>query len=578
MSEVDLEYLLGGFATNTLTEAEHQALFRAAMVNQRLFDLLADEQALKELLDDPAVRRRLVQQLKQTQGQTRPDWYERTIAWITRWDTLAVVGSVAVVALATFFGVQLYEESQRLLQEDHAKPGLSEVLKEPTVRAKLGTKPPGKEQEPAPPGAGPAIRHDERDGTPRPTAPSTRRPGTAAGTTGASDTARDAAKPDRAGDSVADARPSPKSAATSSDSSRPESSLAATDAGPRPLPPVVLPRVPAQMQQRKTPAPSAPSVPLPTPTEDSSADSTHPAVKEPAREERLARAGEAEGAGAERSSVHDHLTEAPPPAPEPPPTGAARVAGTLPPPAVGNARALFQESTTPKPAASPSRSSEAPAMARESTESQLRAPLPDSPQQNGGTVPDSDVRDTSPEETPDTPATPPLAIRYHQRALPLQGTASRTEGLALRELMLQVNQPGYVYVIASDANGAWTVLAPARTGPTAGPAAPGHNYRILMTGASGGSRHPTYLVLSRQPDPTMERAMTLMAEPGKPATASKELEALLIPWLQAFPGQALKTEQASEPLTGGKQGSVTYVADGSLPPKDTILYQVPAHP
>lgn len=33
MSEFDLEHLIGGFATNTLTESEHQALFRAAMVN-----------------------------------------------------------------------------------------------------------------------------------------------------------------------------------------------------------------------------------------------------------------------------------------------------------------------------------------------------------------------------------------------------------------------------------------------------------------------------------------------------------------------------------------------------------------
>ena len=66
MSEHDLEKLLGGFAADTLTPEEKQVLYSAALQDQQLFNALTDEQALKELLADPVVRRRLLQSLKQT--------------------------------------------------------------------------------------------------------------------------------------------------------------------------------------------------------------------------------------------------------------------------------------------------------------------------------------------------------------------------------------------------------------------------------------------------------------------------------------------------------------------------------
>jgi hypothetical protein len=53
MTPQEIEKLLGGYATNTLSSEERTALFDAALGNQTLFDALADEQALKELLDDP---------------------------------------------------------------------------------------------------------------------------------------------------------------------------------------------------------------------------------------------------------------------------------------------------------------------------------------------------------------------------------------------------------------------------------------------------------------------------------------------------------------------------------------------
>jgi len=65
MKDEDIQNLLGGFATGTLTESERELLFGAALHNQELFNALADEEALREFLADPASRRRLLQALQQ---------------------------------------------------------------------------------------------------------------------------------------------------------------------------------------------------------------------------------------------------------------------------------------------------------------------------------------------------------------------------------------------------------------------------------------------------------------------------------------------------------------------------------
>jgi hypothetical protein len=54
------EQLLGGYATDTLTEEERRRLFEAALHDQELFNALADEEVLRQLLSDPKVRKRLL--------------------------------------------------------------------------------------------------------------------------------------------------------------------------------------------------------------------------------------------------------------------------------------------------------------------------------------------------------------------------------------------------------------------------------------------------------------------------------------------------------------------------------------
>ena len=125
MSEHDLEKLLGGFAADTLTPEEKQALYSAALHDQQLFNALTDEQALKELLADPVVRRRLLQALKKTSSSgvggslSWLDWFRRPAG-------LAFAGGLAAAALAVVLGIRIYQDSLRQADQsvatEEAKP------------------------------------------------------------------------------------------------------------------------------------------------------------------------------------------------------------------------------------------------------------------------------------------------------------------------------------------------------------------------------------------------------------------------------------------------------------------------
>jgi hypothetical protein len=110
MSEHYLEKLLGGFAADTLTPEEKQVLYSAAVQDQQLFNALADEQAMKELLSDPAVRRRLLQAL----NQTDPSGAGGSLSWLDwfrRPAGLAFAGGLTAAALAVVLGIRIYQDS-----------------------------------------------------------------------------------------------------------------------------------------------------------------------------------------------------------------------------------------------------------------------------------------------------------------------------------------------------------------------------------------------------------------------------------------------------------------------------------
>ena len=92
MSREEIEKLLGGYATGTLTGEERDALFAAALEDQVLFDLLAREEPLRELLEDPVAKARLRRALE----ESAVPWYR---AWLRPALLGALVTGMAVVAV-----------------------------------------------------------------------------------------------------------------------------------------------------------------------------------------------------------------------------------------------------------------------------------------------------------------------------------------------------------------------------------------------------------------------------------------------------------------------------------------------
>jgi len=70
----EIERLLGGYATNTLTSEERKLLYEAALEDQDLFNALEDEQALRDLLTDEESRREVVRALRPEPRRTSRRW------------------------------------------------------------------------------------------------------------------------------------------------------------------------------------------------------------------------------------------------------------------------------------------------------------------------------------------------------------------------------------------------------------------------------------------------------------------------------------------------------------------------
>lgn len=90
MTRDEARKLLGGYATGSLTEAEQAALYAAALEDQDLFEELAGEQELKEILEEPGARERLLRALDR----------EPALAWWSRpwpWTAAAVTVAIAII-------------------------------------------------------------------------------------------------------------------------------------------------------------------------------------------------------------------------------------------------------------------------------------------------------------------------------------------------------------------------------------------------------------------------------------------------------------------------------------------------
>jgi hypothetical protein len=96
MSREEIQKLLGGYATDTLSEAERRALFEAALEDQELFDALAKEQGLREVLQDPSARQQLIEALGTAHEPIAARAW-RWLGWLHRPVALAMAGMAALL-------------------------------------------------------------------------------------------------------------------------------------------------------------------------------------------------------------------------------------------------------------------------------------------------------------------------------------------------------------------------------------------------------------------------------------------------------------------------------------------------
>jgi len=123
------EQILGGYASDTLTEEEKRQLFEAALHDQTLFDTLADEEALKALLADPSARQQILASLQASGNPNGAVSSHRSwLRWFRQPSALAWAGSIAAMGLALIFGWQMEKDwGPMVQQEQEAERSVSQV-------------------------------------------------------------------------------------------------------------------------------------------------------------------------------------------------------------------------------------------------------------------------------------------------------------------------------------------------------------------------------------------------------------------------------------------------------------------
>jgi hypothetical protein len=96
----DIRKLMGSYATGSLSDAERKALYEAALDDQDLFEELAREQAMREVIAEPGVRDRLIARLAAdgTKPQGAAGGWRKGLAWALA-TTFVVSMSVAAVMI-----------------------------------------------------------------------------------------------------------------------------------------------------------------------------------------------------------------------------------------------------------------------------------------------------------------------------------------------------------------------------------------------------------------------------------------------------------------------------------------------
>ena len=126
MTRSEAEKLLGGHATGTLTEDERRQLFAAALGDQALFDALMDEEALRELLADPALKAQVLAALAPAAAPKVVPFWRRT----------GVLGATASLLVAATAGLVYLRSPERVpppLEQEREQPAKAKAAEAPAV-------------------------------------------------------------------------------------------------------------------------------------------------------------------------------------------------------------------------------------------------------------------------------------------------------------------------------------------------------------------------------------------------------------------------------------------------------------
>jgi hypothetical protein len=124
MSREEIEKLLGGYATGTLTPEERDALFAAALEDQQLFEELAREEPLRELLQDPVAQTRLRAALERKPEPGYLRWL-RPAAW--------AIPALGLAAIVVVFVVQRQAARTVMTAQAPALPRMGPVEPVPSA-------------------------------------------------------------------------------------------------------------------------------------------------------------------------------------------------------------------------------------------------------------------------------------------------------------------------------------------------------------------------------------------------------------------------------------------------------------
>lgn len=118
MTRDEIRGLIGAYATGSLTEEERGILFQAALEDQEIFDELAREQALKDAIEQPGARERLLRSLA-----PKP-WWRPMWVW-------AAAGASAVALISGIIVLRSPQQPVQVAKLESPPPAAPQVQPEP---------------------------------------------------------------------------------------------------------------------------------------------------------------------------------------------------------------------------------------------------------------------------------------------------------------------------------------------------------------------------------------------------------------------------------------------------------------